>query len=144
MATVNGVQAAKYQASPRDLIPVNAQGGRMRVMYDEFTFAAHAAGTIVRMGGPLPKGARIVGGVLMHADLGTTAGTLKVGDELDDDRFLAAFATGSAGKKPFDDATSGVAAGFGFELTVASQIIVTTAGAAVTGLIQLAVHYVID
>lgn len=97
MASLEGVNYAKTQENPIEMIDGAEFGGKPRVHYDEHTFAAdvNAIGDVIRMGGKLPKNARIIRATVKCPSLGTT-GILKFGYEAasdgsesaDDDGFI--------------------------------------------------------
>ena len=108
MATTYGVNARKQIPSityPVTNVNVAEQGGRLRVIYDNYeaeggspTDANNtgATGTVIRMA-KMPKGCRVWQVVVVADDIGT-AGTLAVGDSTDPDRFIIATVLGAAGK----------------------------------------------
>ena len=146
----NSVQYAKTQDTPSVKLDTNELHGRVRVAYADFTAAA-AQETINMF--KLPDGARIIGGRLNHAALGSST-TVSVGHAaytqadgtvvaLDVDEYKAAAssasATGSAvaattalGENSLVDAPDGLI------------VTATTAGANATGLITVQMTYVLD
>ena len=146
----NSVQYAKTVDTPSVKISTTELHGRVRVAYADFT-AASAQETINMF--KLPDGARIIGGRLNHAALGSST-TVSVGHAaytqadgtvvaLDVDEYKAAAssasATGSAvasttalGENSLVDAPDGLI------------VTATTAGANATGLITVQMTYVLD
>ena len=146
----NSTQYAKTVAASPSKISTTELHGRVRVAYADFT--ADAAQETINMF-KLPDGARIIGGRLNHANLGTST-TVSVGHAaytqadgtvvaLDVDEYKAAAssasATGSAiaattalGENSLVDAPDGLI------------ITATTAGANATGLITVQMTYVLD
>jgi hypothetical protein len=146
----NSTQYAKTVAASPSKISTTELHGRVRVAYADFT-AAGAQETINMF--KLPDGARIIGGRLNHAALGSST-TVSVGHAaytqadgtvvaLDVDEYKAAAssasATGSAvaattalGENSLVDAPDGLI------------ITATTAGANATGLITVQMTYVLD
>jgi len=146
----NSVQYAKTVDTPSVKISTTELHGRVRVAYADFT--ADAAQETINMF-KLPDGARIIGGRLNHAALGSST-TVSVGHAaytqadgtvvaLDVDEYKAAAssasATGSAvasttalGENSLVDAPDGLI------------ITATTAGANATGLITVQMTYVLD
>jgi hypothetical protein len=146
----NSTQYAKSVAASPSKISTTELQGRVRVAYADFTSAA-AQETINMF--KLPDGARIIGGRLNHAALGSST-TVSVGHAaytqadgtvvaLDVDEYKAAAssasATGSAvasttalGENSLVDAPDGLI------------ITATTAGANATGLITVQMTYVLD
>ena len=146
----NSIQYAKTVDTPSVKISTTELHGRVRVAYADFT--ADAAQETINMF-KLPDGARIIGGRLNHAALGSST-TVSVGHAaytqadgtvvaLDVDEYKAAAssasATGSAvasttalGENSLVDAPDGLI------------ITATTAGANATGLITVQMTYVLD
>ena len=146
----NSTQYAKTVDTPSVKISTTELHGRVRVAYADFT-SASAQETINMF--KLPDGARIIGGRLNHAALGSST-TVSVGHAaytqadgtvvaLDVDEYKAAAssasATGSAvasttalGENSVVDAPDGLI------------ITATTAGANATGLITVQITYVLD
>ena len=146
----NSTQYAKTVAASPSKISTTELHGRVRVAYADFT--ASAAQETINMF-KLPDGARIIGGRLNHAALGSST-TVSVGHAaytqadgtvvaLDVDEYKAAAssasATGSAvasttalGENSLVDAPDGLI------------VTATTAGANATGLITVQMTYVLD
>ena len=146
----NSTQYAKTVAASPSKISTTELHGRVRVAYADFT--ADAAQETINMF-KLPDGARIIGGRLNHAALGTST-TVSVGHAaytkadgtvvaLDVDEYKAAAssasATGSAiaattalGENSLVDAPDGLI------------VTATTSGADATGLITVQMTYVLD
>lgn len=62
MTDIKGVNATLAQNSPKEMIKVSDQGGRVRVLYDEYVFdgvETVTSGENIDLGAPLPKGSRI-------------------------------------------------------------------------------------
>lgn len=139
MATVSDVVHTDYAANPRVFrAPAEVNGVVQRIRF-EYEASALEAGSTISIGVPVPKGARLFDIVVLADDLGTSAGTLEVGDADDTDRFLAAYATGSATFKSV--LTSGKIANIDYEFPADTQILITTAGAAITGTIKGSILY---
>ena len=170
MATTYGNNARKSIetiTNPVVAVDVAEQGGRVRIIYDTYeadgntaTDNTGAVGTIINMA-KMPKGSRVGQETVAADDLGA-AGTIKVGDSGDDDRFILATVFGATGKiamvwprclaSDVIVANTTVVGGFagvgmdafGHEYTTPTWIIGTTATAALTGTIKWAVWYTID
>lgn len=138
MASVKGTYNTNYTSDPRVLPVSKVWGGNLKVAYDEYEAAALAAGSTISTV-VVPKGARIWDINVLADDLGTSAGTLAIGDAGDTDRFIAAYATGSATFKSL--LKDGVIDNVGYETTADTTITITTAGAAITGTIKILVSY---
>ena len=146
----NSVQYAKTVDTPSVKISTTELHGRVRVAYADFT-AAGAQETINMF--KLPDGARIIGGRVNHAALGSST-TLSIGHAayvnaagttvaLDVDEYKAAAASTSL--TSFNIATT-TALGENSLVDAPDGLIVTatTAGANATGLITVQMTYVLD
>src|SRR5262245_28101585 len=79
MANKYGVNATKRDVNvPSDKIAPGDYSGRVRVLYDEYTFTAALATTDTLYLQKIPKGARVIEAVCMFDDLGST-GTFDIG-----------------------------------------------------------------
>lgn len=141
MSAEKGVNMTALTSFPVAYPDTAQVGGRVRVFTDTFTASAIAAGSTIDIA-RLPKGARVWDVHIFHDALNASA-TLTVGDAVSASRYLAAFATGSAGKQTMTG-TNGQSAGVGFQQTAETTVIVTTAGAAITGTIRSVVYYTLD
>lgn len=144
MATVYGVNATKVLTpTAANRVDSGEMTGRLRIMYDSYEGAAADIGTVIYIGDLLPLGARVYG--IYYSCDALSSVTIDVGDLEDDNRYVNDLSVTSA--------TSGYSClvdGFGYQVdeTTAStsdrQIIVTTAGAAMTGTLKIGVVYSID
>lgn len=144
MATVYGVNYTKYLTPTASNITDSGElEGKVRVMTDSYEAAAVALGSTIYMGKPLPGGARILNIKLGFDALGGSS-TLAVGDADSAARYMAAGSSASAGIRDMADETT--VDGLLHEVTTGTddEIIITTAGAAITGTIRIVVEYVID
>jgi len=146
----NSVQYAKTQDTPSVKISTTELHGRVRVAYADFT--ADAAQETINMF-KLPDGARIIGGRVNHAALGSST-TLSIGHAayvnaagttvaLDVDEYKAAAASTSLTSFNIANTT---ALGENSVVDAPDGLIVTatTAGANATGLITVQMTYVLD
>ena len=146
----NSVQFAKTLDTPSVKLDTNELHGRVRVAYADFT--ADAAQETINMF-KLPDGARIIGGRVNHAALGSST-TLSIGHAAyvnaagttvaaDVDEYKAAAASTSL--TSFNIATT-TALGENSVVDAPDGLIVTatTAGANATGLITVQMTYVLD
>ena len=146
----NSVQYAKTQDTPSVKISTTELHGRVRVAYADFT--ADAAQETINMF-KLPDGARIIGGRVNHANLGSST-TLSIGHAayvnaagttvaLDVDEYKAAAASTSLTSFNIANTT---ALGENSVVDAPDGLIVTatTAGANATGLITVQMTYVLD
>jgi len=123
MTAYCGSNATRRRATPPQAIDLGDQGGRVRHSYDEVatTTAMTTADTLEL--GLLPVGARVVGlqvGWVAHG----SGRTIKIGDAVDDDRYLAATSVAAAGAS-----TSLAAAGVGWRNTSGAPVaILATVG----------------
>lgn len=128
----NGSNYAKFIAPTMRTLMGAEWDGKVRASYDEFTFAAADAGTLVNMG-VLKKGEVFLGALLVAAALGTGV-TVQLGDSDDDDRFIAATVCTSA-VAAFKGKTDGV----GYKATADTPLVLKTGVAAATGKVQLVI-----
>ena len=146
----NSVQYAKTLDTPSVKLDTNELHGRVRVAYADFT-AAGAQETISMF--KLPNGARIIGGRVNHAALGSST-TLSIGHAAYDnaagttvaadvDEYKAAAASTSV--SAFNVAAT-TALGENSVVDAPDGLVVTatTAGANATGLIEVQMTYVLD
>jgi len=156
MATLLGVNATKLRSDdPSDHAGVGEQGANLRLIYDTFELSADLVGgtDTIRMGGLLPKGARVIDVHIFFDDLDASGGTLDIGWEIsavsgeaaDANGFLSAVAVTSAGAQSMlgDQPT---VAGVFKKFTEAVQPVVAPNGDtdATSGTISLAILYSID
>ena len=146
----NSTQYAKTVAASPSKISTTELHGRVRVAYADFT-AAGAQETISMF--KLPNGARIIGGRVNHAALGSST-TLSIGHAAYDnaagttvaadvDEYKAAAASTSV--SAFNIAAT-TALGENSVVDAPDGLVVTatTAGANATGLIEVQMTYVLD
>ena len=146
----NSTQYAKTLDTPSVKLDTNELHGRVRVAYADFT-AAGAQETISMF--KLPNGARIIGGRVNHAALGSST-TLSIGHAAYDnaagttvaadvDEYKAAAASTSV--SAFNIAAT-TALGENSVVDAPDGLVVTatTAGGDATGLIEVQMTYVLD
>lgn len=122
MASHNATNYARLTQVPPQVVDGGDYGGRVRVVYDDYTTTGEEGpGDTVRIG-RLKAGQRVVGGQLVFGALGTDV-TLKLGDAGDDDRYVAAGDASAAGSLP-------VAAGLGYRPAADADLVLTIGGAA--------------
>ena len=144
MATVKGVNRTVADAVTWDhTLDPGLFGGNVKCMIDTYEAAALAAGSVIEMGGDLPIGARVLGILVAHDALG--AATIDIGDTEDTDRYLNDYSVAAAGNK-WCDLVDGME--YEVDKTVAAtpdtQVVITTASAAITGTIKLLILYTQD
>lgn len=142
MSAEKGVNMAALTTFPVSYPDTAQVSGRVRIFYDSFVASGITAGSTIDIA-RLPKSARVWDIHIFHDDLGTTAGTLTVGDAGSANRYLTAFATGSAGKQTMTG-SNGQSTAVGFQQTAETTIIITTAGATINGTIRSVVYYTLD
>lgn len=131
--------------TPTTLLEPEVIGGKERVIYDSYTFAGEAAGSILVLP-ELPKGAMIVDWVIDHAAMGTGV-SFKFGTRNDDDCFMAAATVIAAAKKTY--AGNGIASSLGYRCddetsgSEKTKPIITTSGQAATGAVKVMIKYVV-
>lgn len=141
--------ATFYATSATDVFntnpPVKAspamQGGRVRVLSDSITYASQASGsTLVFGGGLIPKGARVLYG-LMTTSASTGSATVSVGITGTTAKYKALAAYTTADVPLIFGVTAGLT-----ETTAEEQIIVTTGGASLpaSGTLTVSIYYVVD
>ena len=135
MASLYGVEYTNaVNDVPSEKALPNKWGSRLRSTYDSYTILADlAVGDKIYLG-RLPKGARIIDVIVAFADLDTSGGTVDVGYEYADatltddlDGFASGIDVTSAGAYSMS-ADGANMAGFGYELTGETDIVVTTVG----------------
>jgi len=154
MATLYSTQKTKWsQNVPSEKIDTNETGGRMRIAFADVTLASAAIADVVQMVN-LPNGARLIDGYLTNAALGAST-TLSVGYAayknaagttvaLSAAAYLAATSTSSAART---DILATIALGAGSVVDANEDglpITITVGGAAATGVVQVAIRYVVD
>lgn len=118
MANQNASLSAALAATPQTLTKGNQQGGELRVFHSTYTNPS-SGGVVIGQRvswGWLPRGARIVGGIL-SCSAGTASSTLNLGDAATPARYLAATSVASATTitvVPLPNAVGGA----GFEIDV--------------------------
>lgn len=151
MATVYGVNAVKAQSENGAIKVQSGEAvGRVRSVYDEYTFpaAAFASGDVIEIGSKLPAGARVVDAQVKCPSLGTT-GIFTLGyaanglDVADPDAFLTADAGGQAVLAKPSLSSAGILKKFEAETQlILTSTEVTTAAAGLK--IQVEVEFVLD
>ena len=154
MATLYSNQKTKWsQNVPSEKIDTNELGGRMRIAFADITLASAQIGDVVELVN-LPNGARIIDGYLTYAALGGST-TLSVGNAayknaagttvaLDADTYFVAASTSTAGRS---DIFATIALGAGSVVDANENglpITATLAGGAASGVVQIAIRYVVD
>jgi hypothetical protein len=142
VVAVQGVNFAKYAATPPVLVPSNLNQGKLRAVVDTWTAVAADIGSTISVA-RIPKGAVIIPElcsiVIQTAGL-TASTTLSLGDAGDDDRILVAAASTSTGRV----ANTYNAAGQGYEYPAETDIQLKLAGAnnaATTPVVKTVVVY---
>lgn len=101
------------------------------------TFNTETNGTVYEIG-HLPKGVTVLSAAVYHGALGAST-TLKLGDVTDDDRYIAAASSATAGKLAMTDTLAG---GVGYK--VADSNVILTLGGADTAASDQAVLVIIE
>lgn len=140
MATYDGVNHAKSDdPKSSNILAPGTFGGKVHCFIDSYEALSTAEGSVLRMGPELPVGAMVIGVTLSFDALGTSV-TLAVGDASSSGRYVAAAAAASAGTL-----TAMLVNGIEYQVTsTTNQILVTNAGAEMTGTIKIVVFYVCD
>lgn len=151
MANLYGANYKKaFVDAPSTKMGVGEQGGRVRVAYDQYDLAtdgvALANGDILYLM-KLPKGARVVDALVDCPDVGGTS-LIELGwqtngtDAADQDGLVTSLDISGAAAYSRANNAAGLLKQFAAETQVVATI--TNAGAAVTGVLQFAVFYVVD
>jgi len=135
MANVNGVNYTKELAGilPKDFLGAEWRG-RVKCLVERYTAAALAIGQTIGVG-KLKANQVFLDAKVVNAALGASS-TLQMGDSGDDDRYMAAFSTVSAGCNRIC-----AQAGAGYKPTTDTEIFLTVAGGAITGQIDVVIFY---
>lgn len=133
MASVNGVDVTAIAANTK--IEKHLRG-KVRVITEEYEASALASGSDITIG-TLPEGSSLVDAIILFDALGASS-TLELGDAGDTDRYIAATSSASAGA-----VRPSLIAGLRYENTTATDLIITTAGASITGTIKAVITYVV-
>jgi len=154
MATLYSTQKNKWsQNVPSEKNDKNETDGRMRIAFADVTLASAAIADVVQMVN-LPNGARLIDGYLTNAALGAST-TLSVGYAayknaagttvaLSAAAYLAATSTSSAART---DILATIALGAGSVVDANEDglpITITLAGGTASGVVQVAIRYVVD
>lgn len=156
MATVYGENADKILVDdPSQRADVGSLGGRVRCLYDKYTFTADlSSGDVIVMGGKIPKGARVIDAMVKHADLDTSGGTIDFGwaasevsgEAADENGFLQAadVATGADVVKASDNQAGAAAIGKKFTQAVQPQIKIEGDTDVTSGDVESFIWYILD
>jgi hypothetical protein len=140
MASVKGTNVTNIDASPIVKVDSSEWHGNLRVQHDSYEASSLASGSDITVA-RLPKGAKVYD-IIVHFDALGGSSTVSVGDSADADRYIAATSTASAGQMSMSQ--EGAIAGFGYENTAETDVILTTGGASITGTIKTAVIYSVE
>lgn len=155
MATLEGVNYAKINSEPSQKVLKGEVKGKVSVHYDEHTFAddVNAIADIVKIGGLLPEGARILGAKVKCPSLGTT-GILSFGyaasadavESADADGFIVVAQLDAGGQEVLGvDTAASVAIGKQLAAAVQPQLVFTEASDDAAGKkVQAWIEYVVD
>ena len=143
MASVKSVAITNLDAVPA----VNSDGGNlspMMVWHDTYEASSLGSGSDITIA-RIPAGATIHD-VIIKADALGGSSTLTAGDSGDADRFLAAVGTWNAAGQcqsmlAGSTAANTAVAGLGYKVSSATDILITTGGATISGTIYFWVHY---
>lgn len=144
MASVKSVNITALDSSPSEMVDSNNSSSPIMVWHDTYEASSLASGSDITIA-RIPAGATIHDVILKCDALGGSS-TLKVGDSGDDDRYLAAVGTWNAAGQVQSmlggsTAANTAVAGLGYKLSAATDLIITTGGATITGTIYFWVHY---
>ncbi len=144
MASVKGANITLLDATPATMIDAASNSGNLQVWHDTYEASSLASGSDITIG-RIPAGATIHD-VIVKCDALGSGVTLKVGDSGDDDRYLAVVGTWNAAGQcqsmlAGSTAANTAVAGLAYKVSDATDIKITTGGAAATGTIFFWVHY---
>ena len=144
MASVKSVNITALDSSPSEMVDSNNSSSPIMVWHDTYEASSLASGSDITIA-RIPAGATIHDVILKCDALGGSS-TLKVGDSGDDDRYLAAVGTWNAAGQVQSmlggsTAANTAVAGLGYKLSSATDLIITTGGATISGTIYFWVHY---
>ena len=140
MASVKGANFTNITATPIVKIDSSEWHGNMRVQFDSYEASSLASGSDISVA-RLPKGAKVYD-IIVHFDALGSSSTISVGDADSAARYIAATSTASAGQMSMSQ--EGAIAGFGYENTAETDVLLTTGGASITGTIKVAVMYSVE
>ena len=140
MASVKGVNFTNITATPVVKADSSEWHGNIRVQYDSYEASSLASGSDISVA-RLPKGAKVYD-IIVHFDALGGSSTISVGDADSAARYIAATSTASAGQMSMSQ--EGAIAGFGYENTAETDVLLTTGGASITGTIKVAVMYSVE
>ena len=146
MSAVLGVNQTKIETpTPANRLAKGLFDGRLKVTTDIYEAAALESGSTIKVGGLLPKGARIKEIVLHTDDLGNNT-TLAVGDSDTANRYIVATDHG-AGAALITRITIAQIAGRDYVIgtnTGDNQIVITTGAGEATNTIKIDIIYAQD
>ena len=139
----------RHVTVPAKMTDVADQGGRMRVMYDKFTFTASgqmAVGDTISFG-KLPPGAKVWEASLHQSASLAGSTTLSLGITGSATAFLDAAASTAVGTRHRSDQSSGNIALAPVTITSETTVIATLAGAGQTStsaFVEAKIYYTVD
>ena len=133
MASVNGVNVTAIAANTK-IDKYNV--GKLHCFVEEYEASALASGSAITIGA-LPKDAALVDAVILTDALGASS-TLALGDAASPTRYIAATSSASAGAIRLSKVD-----GLRYEVTEATDLLVTTGGASITGTIKVVITYIV-
>jgi hypothetical protein len=140
MAILKARNFALITGAPVVTVPPGEWNGRMRCQVDDITLAAAQIADSIAIA-KLPAGARFIDCVIRFAALGAST-TLSLGIIGTVAKYLAAFATSAAGSALF--ANTGVIAEVNAVIAAETDLHLTLAGGAATGLVKTQTWYMLD
>jgi hypothetical protein len=156
MATLYATNATQHAAVPSGKSKIGEQGGVVRCIYDEYTATASntpSNGDVIKFGGLIPKGARVLEAVMSFEDMGGT-GTAEFGWAASADAVEAGDADGFHSTIDLDTAADNIIGsqddanvpGIGYKFAAACQPIVTVTDAwsATSGAVRCYILYILD
>ena len=138
----------RHVTVPAKMTDVADQGGRMRVMYDKFTFTASgqmAVGDTISFG-KLPPGAKVLEASLHQSATLAGSTTLSLGITGSATAFLGAAASTAVGTRHMKEGVSNVALA-PVTITAETTVIATIGGATATtttAFVEVRIYYTVD
>jgi len=146
MSIVLGVNATKVATpTPANRLKPGEFDGRVKTLQDTYEAAVLVAGSTIKIGPKLPKGAIVLDVEIMADALGS-GNTIIVGDAEDDNRYILSEEMHTANKILHTNAIGGK----NYEVdksdadNLDNQITITTGGVSISGTIKVTVFYTHD
>lgn len=134
MASVKGVNITALDDGTGKVSKL--EKGKVRVFVDTYEASSLASGSDITIA-RLPQNSAVIDAAVYHDALGGSS-TLILGDASDDNRYITAGSTSSAGVLRMNAVD-----GCGYENTAETDLILTTGGATISGTIKTVIKYTV-